>query len=62
MPKYKIITDEHVTGTYEVEAENEAAAAALLDGGPPFDWDRITQTDYMAYASEVRSVLPIEVS
>lgn len=61
MGTFIVKTEESVTGTYLVEAEDEKQARERFheDSGK-LDWDHIEQTDYMAYTCEVQSVEALE--
>lgn len=51
-------TDESVSGTYTVDAEDELEAKELIEDlvKGRADWSRISQTDYMAFDIEVTEV------
>jgi hypothetical protein len=55
MAEFIVTTDEHVTGTYAVEAASEDEARAKF-GDPRIDWETVTQLDYMAYSCVVQKV------
>lgn len=61
MGTFIVKTEESVTGTYLVEAEDEKQARERFneDSGK-LDWDHVEQTDYMAYTCEVQSVEALE--
>lgn len=62
MPKFIVKTEEHVTGTYLVEAADEAEARSRFrdDRLPHIDWTQVEQIDYMAYTCEVQSVASMD--
>lgn len=55
MPKFIVKTEELVTGTYLVEADDEQAVRAKF-GDPKIDWANVEQSDYQAFSCEVQSV------
>jgi hypothetical protein len=55
MPAFIITTDEDVSGTYRVEADDEESARAAF-GDPGIDWARVEQISYDAYSLDVTTV------
>lgn len=61
MAHFIVTTWEHVTGTYVVEADDEAAARAKFERPRHLiEWEDVDQTNYAAFDLEVRSVVADE--